>query len=257
MNEERLSMGAIYPLHWLPVKDGDPRARALYRRHYSCRQYADGRKPVLFVGPGEKMVLMTVDCAALWVWRRFMDASGQQGVNNAVFRNEGATLSSALVTEACELAWLRWPGERLYTYVNAEKIRHKRDPGRCFVRAGWRQCGMTQGGLLVFEMLPGVLGKTGGEGLMSKKRIPAETFPVGIHILEEMAARGWDIAHFCEATGFTLAEADAIIDGRQAITPLIALTLGLTFDVSEEFWRNLDARHAEWRKAKDATESAG
>lgn len=141
---------------WMSVKDGDPRARAIYRRHYSCYRYVDGRKPALFVGPGEKMVLMTVECAALWVWRKFINDSGQTGVNNAVFRLEdrGRYLASELIREACEIAWLRWPGERLYTYVNPARVRHKRDPGRCFLKAGWRHAGTTKGGLLVFEVTP-------------------------------------------------------------------------------------------------------
>lgn len=44
---------------WIAVKDGNATARAVFDRHYSRKRYADGRKPVLFVGPGEKMVLLT------------------------------------------------------------------------------------------------------------------------------------------------------------------------------------------------------
>ena len=46
--------------HWLPVKDGDPRAAYLYQRHYSCHCYRDNRRAChgyrnrfLIVGPGE------------------------------------------------------------------------------------------------------------------------------------------------------------------------------------------------------------
>ena len=31
--------------HWIPVSDGDARARALYLRHYSARHYKDNRVP--------------------------------------------------------------------------------------------------------------------------------------------------------------------------------------------------------------------
>jgi len=130
--------------HWFETRDGDPVARALYRRHYSCYRYRDGRLPQLFVGPGEKLVLVTEPGEALFVWRKFKSADEQQGVNCAVFRNESATLSSDLIREAMVLAWQRWPGERLYTYVNPALVRHKRDPGRCFRRAGWTMCGRTQ-----------------------------------------------------------------------------------------------------------------
>ena len=65
---------------WLPAKDGDPRAFDLMRRHYSFQAYADGRRQNLnyrnrhlIVGPGEKMVLLTVDCSALWEWGHAAD----------------------------------------------------------------------------------------------------------------------------------------------------------------------------------------
>jgi len=148
---------SIVDCYWLPVKDGDPRAFALYRRHYSFRNYADGRRRnwsnpgrMLFVGPGEKMVLMTVQCDALFAWRKFIDDSGQVGVNCAVFRNESDILSSALILEAEQHAWRRWPGERLYTYVNPSAIRSI-NPGYCYKMAGWCACGVTKGGLVVLE----------------------------------------------------------------------------------------------------------
>lgn len=140
--------------HWLAVKDGDARARWLFNRHYSKYHYADGRKPLLFVGPGEKLVLLTVDCMALWVWRRFISGDGQQGVNCAVFRNEGEIQSSLLVREACQIADAKWPGERQYTYVKAEAIRSV-NPGYCFKVAGWRECGRTKvNRLVILERLP-------------------------------------------------------------------------------------------------------
>ena len=125
--------------------DGDPVGRDLYLRHYSRRQRADGRRPRLFVGPGEKSVLVTHGGGALFVWRRFKDDSGQTGVNCAVFRREGGERASDLIREAMQVAWARWPDERLYTYVDAGKIASP-NPGYCFKQAGWRFCGRTKGG---------------------------------------------------------------------------------------------------------------
>ena len=79
---------------WRLSRDGDPVGLQLYRRHYSRRVYADGRDPALFVGPGEKTVLLSHDDDALFVWRKFIDASGQDGVNCAVFRNESPHTAS-------------------------------------------------------------------------------------------------------------------------------------------------------------------
>lgn len=75
------------PVWWL-TKDGDIDCIELYERHYSAYQYKDGRKRKLFVGPGEKVVLRTASGDAMFVWRKFIDDSGQDGINCAVFRNE-------------------------------------------------------------------------------------------------------------------------------------------------------------------------
>ena len=142
--------------HWRQIRDGHPSAIALYERHYSCHHYKDGRVRKLFVGPGQKLVLLTTACDALFAWRKFIDDAipKQEGVNCAVFRNEGPIKSSLLIIEAMDVAWGRWAGERLYTYVDTAKTRKKRDPGRCFRKANWKPCGTTKGGLLILEALP-------------------------------------------------------------------------------------------------------
>ena len=137
------------PLWWL-TKDGDLDCLALYERHYSCYRYADGRKRLRFVGPGEKVVLRTERADALFVWRNFIDDSGQEGVNCAVFRNESPHRSSALIQQADKIADCLWPDSRHYTYVNSEKIAST-NPGYCFLRAGWRRAGKTKGGLHILE----------------------------------------------------------------------------------------------------------
>ncbi len=140
---------------WIPVKDGDFTGMSLFKRHYTARPK---RQQFQFVGPGGKMVLLTPDARALFVWRKFISDSGEQGVNCAVFRNENSSAgrASVLIEEAKILAWERWPGERLYTYVDPSKVRHKRDPGRCFIRAGFRICGKTSKDKLILECLPKV-----------------------------------------------------------------------------------------------------
>jgi len=139
---------------WIEVRDGNLSGRSLFHRHYSYRPYADGRDPALFVGPGEKMVLLTPDARALFVWRKFISGDGQEGVNCAIFRNENAGLSSDLIREAERFAWERWPGMRLFTYVNPRRIRST-NPGYCFLMAGWRKCGVTKHNkFLILEKLP-------------------------------------------------------------------------------------------------------
>jgi hypothetical protein len=135
---------------WHGVKDGNRAAMELYERHYSCYKYADGRERKLFVGPGEKLVLLTENEDALFVWRKYLDGSGQKGVNCAVFRNESRVLSSLLIEEAVIIALRKWLGERLYTYVNKGKIKSA-NPGCCFKAAGWKVWGYTKGGLIVLD----------------------------------------------------------------------------------------------------------
>jgi hypothetical protein len=140
--------------HWLATKDGDIAALGLFKRHYSFHHYKDNRIRKLFVGPGGKMVLVTEDYLALFVWRKFIDKSGQKGINCSIFRNESTILSSLLILEAEQLAWSRWPGERLYTYVNAKRIQSS-NPGYCFQMAGWKKCGKSKAkSLIILEKLP-------------------------------------------------------------------------------------------------------
>jgi hypothetical protein len=140
---------------WLPVRDGDPTAAALYDRHYSRNPSARGNPRV--AGPGQKIVLLTPCARALFVWRVFITkdpTAGEGDVNCAIFRNEGAGRASDLIRAAMAMAWERWPGRRLYTYVNPRRVR-SRNPGYCFKAAGWRVCGMTKTRrLLILEALP-------------------------------------------------------------------------------------------------------
>lgn len=138
------------PLWWL-TKDGDKDCLRMYERHYSAYRYRDGRKRSQFVGPGETIVLRTFAGNAFFVWRRFIDDSGEQGVNCAAFRNESEHRSSELVRQADAVANFCWPRLRHYTYVDPKAVR-SRNPGYCFLVAGWRRCKhRTKNGLMVLE----------------------------------------------------------------------------------------------------------
>jgi hypothetical protein len=75
----------------------------------------------------------------------------------ALFRNEGATLSSLLIRDACAATRARYgapPPLGMVTFVDESKVRRKRDAGRCFRRAGFRVVGRTGGGLLALQLAP-------------------------------------------------------------------------------------------------------
>jgi hypothetical protein len=141
--------------YWYSAREDDPRGFALYQRHYSAKRRPPGRSKH-FVGPGEKMVLLTPTADALFVWRLErpgMRRDGLVGVYCVVFRNEGPSRSSALILEAERLAWGRWPGQTLLTHVRADAVASP-VPGWCFIRARWKRAGESANGLLLFEKRP-------------------------------------------------------------------------------------------------------
>jgi hypothetical protein len=136
---------------WRVTKDGDIRAWKIYQRHYSCIN----KKPKIkqFVGPGESIVLVHLtkswEYDALFVWQKQKDRmDGRSGINCSVFRNESKILSSDMILEAEIFAYNRWPGEKLFTFVNANKI-NSINPGYCFMKAGWKKAGKTKKSSLI------------------------------------------------------------------------------------------------------------
>ena len=137
--------------YWMKIKDGDPRGLRLYEKHYSKYHYKDGRRPKRFVGPGQRIVLLGKNDDALFVWRKFRSMDNQEGINCAVFRNESSVLSSELLLQAEAIAMERWPGERMYTYVNPKEVKSV-NPGYCFKVIGWSVIGKTKARkLLILE----------------------------------------------------------------------------------------------------------
>jgi hypothetical protein len=61
-----------------------------------------------------------------------------------------------MIREAVAITQTVWetPDLGMITFVDAGKVRRKRDPGRCFLHAGFKLVGKTKGGLLAFQMLP-------------------------------------------------------------------------------------------------------
>ena len=142
--------------------DGNDTARDLFSRHYSFKvDRRDGRRESkLIVGPGQKLLLVTADAGALCAWRRAEHRfDGQVGVNCAIYRRETGDVASALLLQAMHLAWARWPGERLFTFVDPREVAPTVRAGRptwghCFYQAGWRFAGLTKKRLHILEFLP-------------------------------------------------------------------------------------------------------
>jgi hypothetical protein len=67
-------------------------------------------------------------------------------------------LSSELIQEAVAATRACYgsiPAQGMVTFVDPNKTRRKRDPGRCYMKAGFRRVGMTGGGLVALQLSPG------------------------------------------------------------------------------------------------------
>jgi hypothetical protein len=146
-------------MRWRVSNRFDPQGAALADRHYSRGTVGSPQ----FVGSGSDVVLIAPlegSPQALWVtkWQKYVRTPWWVDAwICSLFRNEGAGLSSELITEATAATCAVWgdpPPRGFVTFVNADKTRTKRDPGRCFRKAGWKEVGRTNGGLIVLMLAP-------------------------------------------------------------------------------------------------------
>jgi hypothetical protein len=147
-------------MRWARTWRCDPVARALADRHYSRKRPGTPD----FSGPGRNLTLRTVDGDAVWVSLLIRAEYVKHEWPNSwycqIFRNEDREkyLSSELIEEAVAATVAEWgepPADGFITFVDAKKTRRKRDPGRCFRRAGWREVGVTSDrGLVVLQLSP-------------------------------------------------------------------------------------------------------
>ena len=142
-------------MSWALSWRADPVARAIADRHYN-RQRVGATQ---FVPPGRCLVLIRPQ--ALWVtswpFAEYVKHAWAGAWVCSCFRNEGPELSSTLIREA--VAATRWrfgepPELGMVTFVDPGKVRRKRDPGRCFRRAGFDLAGQTKGGLVALLLAP-------------------------------------------------------------------------------------------------------
>jgi hypothetical protein len=133
--------------------------RPLADRHYNRQSIGSAQ----FVPPGRCFVLVTPTADALWVtsWPivKYVKHEWAGAWINSLFRREPTCpeVASALIRDAVAATLTKWPAPPdlgLVTFVDPAQVRHKRDPGRCYRKAGFRLVGATKGGLLAWQMLP-------------------------------------------------------------------------------------------------------
>lgn len=142
-------------MNWELSFRADPRALPIADRHYN-RQHVGSPQ---FVPPGRCLVLLAP--GALWVtswpFAEYVKHAWAGAWVNSLFRRESGELASVLIREA--VAATRWywgdpPPLGMVTFIDEGKVRHKRDVGRCYRRAGFLEVGRTKGGLWAFQLLP-------------------------------------------------------------------------------------------------------
>ena len=157
------SIGVQEP-YWVEVSKCDKAACEFARPHYS-RAKPDSKE---LGPPGQKIVLMGNDNKALWgshrpaPWANIERMDGFKGHSCFIFRNDGGPLSSLIIREAVAFTAIRWGVEPFITYVAIDKVKHKRDPGRCFIKAGFKRIAIKQktkhGAMLRLEMPSDIVG---------------------------------------------------------------------------------------------------
>ena len=141
---------------WNLAHRADPHAVSIADRHYNRQKPGTPQ----FVPPGRCVVLTTTH--AVWVtsWplAEYVRHAWAGAWVNSCFRREGGdTLASDMIREAIAATRAIFgepPALGMVTFVDAGKVKHKRDPGRCYVRAGFHRVGHTQGGLVALQLLP-------------------------------------------------------------------------------------------------------
>lgn len=75
------------------------------------------------------------------------------------------------------------------------------------------------------------------------ERVPAEVFPPGNLIRDELEARGWTQTDLAEILGRPLRTINEILSGKRAITPETAQGLGEAFGVGAQFWLSMESSY--------------
>jgi len=132
---------ACFTSWWQPSHKFDPRSAAIADRHYNRRKVGSPQ----FVPPGRDFTLRHEDDAlwtTSWPYAEFVRHAWPGAWVNSLFRNESDRLSSELIIEAVAHTRAQWepPSLGIVSFVDAAKTRRKRDPGRCYRRAGCGIC---------------------------------------------------------------------------------------------------------------------
>jgi hypothetical protein len=146
---------------WQKSHRADPRGVQIADRHYNRQKIGSPQ----FVPPGSCVVFRHED-DALWVTSApiaaYVKHAWAGAWVNSLFRKEPTCdrLASELIREAVAhtLAFYGEPPDLgMVSFVNGDKVLsqgRKREPGYCYLMAGFTHVGFTKGGLWSYQMLP-------------------------------------------------------------------------------------------------------
>lgn len=77
----------------------------------------------------------------------------------------------------------------------------------------------------------------------TKNTKPAEVFPPGLFLRQELEARGWTQTDFARVIGRPVQAVNEIINGRKVITTETAKAIGLALGTGPELWLNLETAY--------------
>lgn len=143
-------------MYWQLSNRADPKSRVIADRHYNRQKVGAPQ----FVPPGRCLVFWAE--GALWVSSypiaEYVKHQWAGAWVNSLFRNERPDLylSSELIVQAVAATRFEWgvPELGMVTFIDPTKVRHKRDFGRCYRRAGFVHVGETKGGLIALQLKP-------------------------------------------------------------------------------------------------------
>src|SRR6185437_1552070 len=79
--------------------------------------------------------------------------------------------------------------------------------------------------------------------MTDRDRVPAEVFPAGEFLRDELEARGWRQAEFAEIIGREPRLVNEIILAKRAVTPETAIALGAALGTSAQLWLDLESAY--------------
>lgn len=88
-------------------------------------------------------------------------------------------------------------------------------------------------------------------------RMPAEVFPPGEYLADELEAREWSQADFADIIGRPVQFVSEIINGKKEITAESATQIAAALGTSAETWLSLQARFRLWQLTQDASHASG